>query len=457
VAGRKVFRSEFLEKPQRTMTEPLPRRPSADLTRDAARNSTAVLNADRQRRIDRIIGPGVCWLLTLFHRLRGSERTHRDVRRILVILLSEMGALVLTRPMFVRLREKYPSAAVFVLCSDQNRAALDLLEVVAQEQIITVRTDSIGALALDSARAVRRLRALRLDAVLDLELFARVSAIYAGVCGAVIRVGFHRHTQEGLYRGNFINRPVPYNPYQHIAQQFVTLADAIDSTRVPTVKRLLSASSPLPNIALRPGELEDARERLHRAHPALARRPIVFLCPGAGRLPIRAWPLSSFSSVARELIARGFAVAIVGLREDRRLAATIQLACDDAACVDLTGYTASVREITVLLHLGVLLITNDSGTGHFASLTPIPAIVLFGPETPVLYGSLSPHARNLHKPLSCSPCLTAYNHRRSPCDGDNVCLKSISPEEVLAAAEDLLGGRMVTAPPLTPPATSRVR
>ena len=43
------------------------------------------------------------------------------------------------------------------------------------------------------------------------------------------------------------------------------------------------------------------------------------------------------------------------------------------------------------------------------------------------------------KPLSCSPCLTAYNHRRSPCDGNNVCLKSISPEEVLAAANELLG------------------
>ena len=117
----------------------------------------------------------------------------------------------------------------------------------------------------------------------------------------------------------------------------------------------------------------------------------------------------------------------------------IQHACGSEACVDLTGYTATVRDLTVLLHLGDLLITNDGGTGHMASLTPIPSIVLFGPETPTLYGSLSAHAVNLHKPLSCSPCLTAYNHRRSPCDGDNVCLKSISPEEVIAAADELLG------------------
>jgi hypothetical protein len=77
-------------------------------------------------------------------------------------------------------------------------------------------------------------------------------------------------------------------------------------------------------------------------------------------------------------------------------------------------------------------------------MTPIASIVLFGPETPQLYGSLSPRAINLHKPLSCSPCLTAYNHRRSPCDGNNVCLKSIAPGEVLAAADQLLGARVVS-------------
>ena len=40
----------------------------------------------------------------------------------------------------------------------------------------------------------------------------------------------------------------------------------------------------------------------------------------------------------------------------------------------LTGYTKTMREVAVLLHLGVLLITNDGGTGHFASLTPISSI-----------------------------------------------------------------------------------
>ena len=398
-----------------------------------------MLTIDRQRWLDRVVGPPLCRLLTLLHRVRRDDEPPREMRRILVILLSEMGAVVLAGPMFDRLRERYPSAELFVLCSEQNRDALDLLDIVARDHVVVVRSGSVAGFAVDTVRAMRRLRQLRLDAVLDLELFARASAILAGLSGAKVRVGFHRHTQEGLYRGDFFNRPVLYNPYQHIARQFVTLADAIHSSTMPAGKELTGTDAlRLPPLLLQPGELDAARDRLRRTHPSIGDRPMVFLSPGAGPIPVRAWPVSSFSRVAQEMVARGFAVAIVGLAADRPLAAAIQSECPGPFCVDLTGYTGSVREFTVLLHLGALLITNDSGPGHFASLTPVPTIVLFGPETPTLYGSLSPRAVNLHKPLSCSPCLTAYNHRRSPCDGDNVCLKSISPEEVLATAHGLL-------------------
>ena len=60
-----------------------------------------------------------------------------------------------------------------------------------------------------------------------------------------------------------------------------------------------------------------------------------------------------------------------------------------------------------LFHQSVLLITNDSGPAHFASLTPIKSITLFGPETPVLYGPLGPDAVHLFAKLACSPCLSA--------------------------------------------------
>ena len=50
-------------------------------------------------------------------------------------------------------------------------------------------------------------------------------------------------------------------------------------------------------------------------------------------------------------------------------------------------------------------------------------------------------ARNLvlESGIACSPCLSAYNHRQTFCDGDNQCLKRIAPDPVLAQALQFLG------------------
>jgi len=118
----------------------------------------------------------------------------------------------------------------------------------------------------------------------------------------------------------------------------------------------------------------------------------------------------------------------------------VQLLGDIAndGCVDLTGYTKSIRELLMLFHTAHLLITNDGGPGHFASLTPIRTLVFFGPETSLLYGPLGEKAHILESHIACSPCLSAYNHRQTFCDGDNQCLQRIAPEPVLADALHLL-------------------
>jgi ADP-heptose:LPS heptosyltransferase len=103
----------------------------------------------------------------------------------------------------------------------------------------------------------------------------------------------------------------------------------------------------------------------------------------------------------------------------------------------LTGRTRTLADLVQLFHQAELLITNDSGPAHFASLTEIACITLFGPETSRLYGPIGPRAVNIYKDLSCSPCLTALNHRNSPCQ-DNKCLQEITPDEVFEHARKLL-------------------
>jgi lipopolysaccharide heptosyltransferase II len=396
------------------------------------------MKIDTQRAVDKLAGIPICALLSVINRLR-PRRKPVAPRAILVVLLSEAGSMVCAQPMLRALMASHPDATLHVMVLRKNREFVELLGLIAPERIVTIDDSSFGTFMLDSIRAVRRLRSAGIDTVIDCELFARVSAIYAYLSGAQLRVGFHRHTQEGLYRGSFINRPVPYNPYVHIAVQFLGLAAAIDSETTPVNKerRLPERAEILP-IALDGAELEAASDRLFRDYPTLRKRPLVLMYPAGGPLPVRAWPLAYFQALAAALIRDGYAVGIVGLETDRSLGQTIVEHCASPLCVNFAGYTATIRDLVLLFHRAALLISNDGGPVHFAALTPIPVLALFGPETPELYGPLSPRARSLYRRLPCSPCLTAYNHRRTPCDGDNQCLKQMSVAEVLEAASGLI-------------------
>ncbi len=395
-----------------------------------------------QRLIDRWIGQPLCAAVSLWARAVGksaapSQAAAAPVRNVLVIILSEMGSLVLAGPMFAQIAKRYPGANVHMLQLAKNREVSLLLGIARPEHLHALDDSSLGALLASIWRVMRQLRALPIDVVIDCELFSRISALLAYGCGAALRAGFTPHTQEGLYRGSFMNGALPYNPYRHIAQQFVALVDALDDAAIPRSKAsallTLPAGSGL-EVRFEAAELAAYAARLQRDFPMVGPRKLVLLYAGGGILPERAWPAAHYTELARTLCAQGHAVGLIGLADDRALAQSIQADCASDLCLDLTGYTASIRELLMLLHQASLLVTNDGGPGHFASLTPVPTFMFFGPETARLYGPLSPRTTVFDLQLPCSPCLSAYNHRQTFCDGDNQCLKRILPAPVIAMA-----------------------
>jgi len=90
-----------------------------------------------------------------------------------------------------------------------------------------------------------------------------------------------------------------------------------------------------------------------------------------------------------------------------------------------------------LLALADLVITNDTAPAHFAAALDRPQIAIFGPNSPALYGPLSPRAATLFTDLSCSPCLLNTNAKSSFCTKP-VCVTSIDPLLAFSAAVDLM-------------------
>jgi len=395
-----------------------------------------------QRFIDRWLGQVLCGVVSAWMRFTGlfgaPAQLGKAPQNILVIMLSEMGSIVLAGPMFAQLRRRYPSAKLHILQLNKNQEVTRLLQLTSPELMHSLDDSSGGSLIGDILKVSLAMRRLGLDAVIDCELFSRVSALLSFSTGAPVRVGFTPHTQEGLYRGSFINHAIPYNPYQHISKQFLSLVDALESAgSTPRNKaapiRSLPAHTEL-SVAFATGELDAYCRQVHTDHPVTASRILVLMYAGGGILPERAWPADHYARVAQGLCAAGYAVGLIGLKDDAQLAQDLIGKIHHEACIDLTGYTRSIRELLMLFHAARLLITNDGGPGHFATLTPIQTMVFFGPETGKLYGPLGTRNSVWESGLACSPCLSAYNHRLTFCDGDNQCLKRIAPDPVLEHA-----------------------
>ncbi len=405
------------------------------------------MKVQTQRWIDRWIGQVLCSAVSAWARLtslgRAPARLTAQPKHILVILLSEMGSIVLAGPMFAALRQRYPGATLHILQLKKNQEVSVMLGLAQREHLHALDDSSGFKLLRDILQVSWRLRRLPLDAVIDCELFSRISSLMSYFVGAPVKVGFTPHTQEGLYRGSYINHAIPYNPYQHISKQFLSLVDALHGDSQPRNKaapiRALPVDTQL-RVDFTAGELAQYQAKLLADHPQAAGRQLVLMYAGGGILPERAWPADHYARVARGLTAAGHAVGLIGLRDDAALAQELKAKTSTALCLDLTGYTKSIRELLMLFHAADLLITNDGGPGHFASLTPVRTMVFFGPETGKLYGPLGPRARIYESGIACSPCLSAYNHRNTFCDGDNQCLKRIAPDPVLQDALEALTG-----------------
>ncbi|UCG56512.1 MAG: glycosyltransferase family 9 protein, partial [Phycisphaerales bacterium] len=128
-------------------------------------------------------------------------------------------------------------------------------------------------------------------------------------------------------------------------------------------------------------------------------------------------------------------VAFTGAPSEVTQASKLVEAVASDRCFSLAGKT-TLRQLMVLYCLSDLLVTNDSGPAHFATLTPIQVVTLFGPETPALFGARTPNAHILYKHLPCSPCVSAYNDRTSACK-DNLCMQRISVDEVFELSNKL--------------------
>lgn len=395
------------------------------------------MNPRTIRKIDVLVAQPLCWLLTCWRRFTSSTAAppaEEGPKKILFIKMTEQGATVLAWRAISHAVELVGRENVYFWVFEENRPILDLMDLIPPENIITVDGESIVSAARDTLKSLVKIRRLGIDSTVDMEFFARSSAALGYLSGASRRVGLHRFTTEGPYRGDLMTHRVEHNPYIHVSVAYWLLVQCLqrDPAERPMPKMLIPELqlSP-PKITVPDVDRIRVREILKLSLGYVPTGPIVLLNPNASdMLPLRRWEGPRFVKLAQRILVDfpDATVIFTGAPAERDAAEELTRQVGSNRCACLAGKT-TLRQLFALYSLSKILVTNDSGPGHFSSLTDIHAIVLFGPETPRVFGPVGAHAQAIWAGIACSPCVNAMNHRLSPCT-NNVCMQLIQVEQV---------------------------
>jgi ADP-heptose:LPS heptosyltransferase len=403
------------------------------------------------QRTDRRIGVPLCAILTVFRRIFESTgpRGPRQVRRILFVKFAEQGSTVLAYPAIRRATEMVGRENVYFVVFEDNRFILDAMEVIPEENVITIATHSPFGLALSALRAVLRVRKIGIDAVIDMEFLTRFSAMLTFATGAKSRVGFHTFFGDGPYRGDLMTHRLLYNPHLHTSQMFDAMVVALtrDPAVLPAFDFTPSPDQPLATFRPSMSEVAEINALLQRENPRIGSAPLILLNPNASDLlPLRRWPPLRYVELARRLLARYPNVFIGFTGAPSEAAPNNQLAYEVGSdhVIPLAGKT-TLRQVLVLYTRSEILVTNDSGPAHFASMTPIRVVTLFGPETPALFAAQSPTTTALWAGIACSPCVNAYNNRQSVCR-NNLCMQALTVDDVFEEVARIYNSLRKSAP-----------
>ena len=401
------------------------------------------ISVNTMRAIDHWVGVPLCAVASPIVALMDGiknlfGRSSDTPRKILFIELSEMGSAILVDPAMRNAQAR--GAELFFLIFKSNRASLTLLNTVKPENIFTIDSSSLGGLIKDTIKFLIVARQHRIDTVIDLELFSRFTALLTGLCGARRRVGYHIFHGEGLWRGCMLTRKVHYNPHIHITKNFLSLIHAAFATEieVPFSKiHIADSEVRLEQAIIDPAVLSKVRGRIEKLAVDAGivfkqgQQRLILVNPNASDLlPQRRWAQQRFSELIQGLnqLYPSDLILITGSPAEFEYVEKVRVVANVKNALNFAGQV-SFAELPPLYRLSDVMVTNDSGPGHFSAVTPLRTVVLFGPETPALYGSIGKSIA-ITANLACSPCVSAANHRKTPCH-DNICMQAITVTQVL--------------------------
>lgn len=347
----------------------------------------------------------------------------RQPERVLLLFPDKhLGNLLIALPALRALRDLFPQSRVCALVDEPLRPFLAGL--FPPEQLIglnyrQLESASLPVKGLSYLKIVSRLRTERFDLVVDLK-GGRQSGVLARFSGAAVRIAMDRARRPELYSDlvSTVGQAVV-----HRVEEYLLLPQGLGSD---AGAELADSLQPLPVPVGGGAELSRVAADVGLDLTA----PYVVIHPGAGK-EYKFWSASGFAGTADLLVARGFQVALVGTAAEAGQVDEI-LSLANSNPMNLSG-SLGLAGLMALMAGSQLFIGNDSGPMHLAAYMARPTLAVFGPTPAERWRPLGRFGAVVQGMERCADCPP-----KGECPRDFDCFQRLSPQQVVAAAAELM-------------------
>ena len=352
------------------------------------------------------------WLLLDLSKFKRIKK--EEIKKVLIIHLGAIGELLVTTPLFPALKKTLNCDISFMVSEGKEQVFKNnpyLSEIITYEN--------------NFKKNIKILKNKDFDLAIILFPGSIQFSLMCLLAGIKYRIGCFNGLKKGpaLF---FTRRVFPINK-KHAVQKNLDMI------------RQIGIHNKNPKIEVYVSDKE--KKKVKNILKKLKVKDYIIVHPGFGfstkhKYPSRLWPLDRYVKVIDHLVQNyKVKILLTGSADEKIFADEIKKKVKNKEQVIIASGLFNLREFITIINFAKLVIESSTSAGHIAIGLQTPLISLMGRGNLYEWGPLGEKDKTKYffHPEVCTSCNLDYCEKE-----DNECLKAITTEEVINAAEELL-------------------
>ena len=317
------------------------------------------------RYIDFYIGIPLIWILSISFKVR---KLPEQINIIGLIQPTAIGDVILASSLIDRLNKKFPNAKILLFCGDSNAQVISLLGAPVLGVVCNFK---------NPLSAIKNIRKHKVDLLIDLVSWSRVTALIAYFSKSSYTIGFEGYKQ---FRARLFDKKITHLLDRHESENFKAIGDSLGlRENVSMCVKLVENPILLDKI-----KCEEA--------------VIFHIGAGGSMAKFKSWPSEKWVKLGQNLCKLGWTLYFTGVKKDSdEISQIISRIEYPNQCVNLSGKFV-IPELAFILSKVKLVVSIDTGVMHLASWVNAPVVGLHGPTSSSRWGLLNSKGISINSP-----------------------------------------------------------